>query len=118
MKHRQHHHGNLLDWMGQTVYNTDEKSPRGSGLEATAYKPAFKKEDRGRRTSQMGQHGTGSHISQNDMPVGYRDEESIDSKDETQKENDEVWFAGDHADLGGGWEVEPNSKNSSHVPLV
>ncbi|KAK3293121.1 uncharacterized protein B0H64DRAFT_206266 [Chaetomium fimeti] len=31
---------------------------------------------------------------------------------------DEVWFAGGHADIGGGWELLPESKSASHVPLV
>ncbi|ROV91088.1 hypothetical protein VPNG_09933 [Cytospora leucostoma] len=145
MKHRQHHHGILLDGMGQTMYNTNEKSRLPPGLEATTYKPAFKTEGRGRHASQTGQNDspdinkpgeptpyrahsrsiscethrtTESHLSQNDMPIDYRDEERIDSEDETEQDFDEVWFAGDHADIGGGWEVEPNSKNISHVPLV
>ncbi|KAL2260216.1 hypothetical protein VTK26DRAFT_5854 [Humicola hyalothermophila] len=41
-----------------------------------------------------------------------------DSEDETDQDIDEVWFAGGHADVGGGWEVLPDSKPASHVPLV
>lgn len=31
---------------------------------------------------------------------------------------DEVWFAGGHADVGGGWEMLEDSKSASHVPLA
>ncbi|KAK3900042.1 hypothetical protein C8A05DRAFT_17603 [Staphylotrichum tortipilum] len=41
-----------------------------------------------------------------------------DSEDETDQDIDEVWFAGGHADIGGGWELLPESKAASHVPLV
>jgi hypothetical protein len=41
-----------------------------------------------------------------------------ESEDETDQDIDEVWFAGGHADIGGGWEMLPESKAASHVPLV
>lgn len=41
-----------------------------------------------------------------------------DSEDETEQDIDEVWFAGGHGDIGGGWDVEVGSKSASHVPLV
>ena len=31
---------------------------------------------------------------------------------------DEVWFAGGHADVGGGWEMLEGRKSASHVPLA
>lgn len=31
---------------------------------------------------------------------------------------DEVWFAGGHGDIGGGWPVPDDSKSASHVPLT
>lgn len=50
------------------------------------------------------------------------DGEDVDSltetEDETDQDIDEVWFAGGHADIGGGWEMLPDSKPASHVPLV
>lgn len=39
-------------------------------------------------------------------------------EDETQQDIDEVWFAGGHGDVGGGWPVEHGTKSTSHVPLV
>ncbi|KAI8623173.1 hypothetical protein F5Y19DRAFT_459518 [Xylariaceae sp. FL1651] len=39
-----------------------------------------------------------------------------DSDDE--QDIDELWFAGGHGDVGGGWEFTPGSKSASHVPLV
>ncbi|KAK4236392.1 hypothetical protein C8A03DRAFT_16973 [Achaetomium macrosporum] len=41
-----------------------------------------------------------------------------ESEDETDQDIDEVWFAGGHADIRGGWEMLPESKSASHVPLV
>ncbi|KAK4160891.1 hypothetical protein QBC43DRAFT_324801 [Cladorrhinum sp. PSN259] len=47
------------------------------------------------------------------------DNDSVaESEDEHEQDIDEVWFAGGHADIGGGWEMLPNSKSASHVPLV
>ncbi len=41
-----------------------------------------------------------------------------ESEDENDQDIDEIWFAGGHADIGGGWEMLPESKAASHVPLV
>ncbi|KAI8268685.1 hypothetical protein K4K58_004386 [Colletotrichum sp. SAR11_239] len=41
-----------------------------------------------------------------------------DSDDEEEQSVDEVWFAGGHGDIGGGWDVKAGSKNASHIPLV
>ncbi|KAK3314385.1 hypothetical protein B0H66DRAFT_568345 [Apodospora peruviana] len=40
------------------------------------------------------------------------------SEDENDQDIDEVWFAGGHGDIGGGWEVPPGTKPASHVPLA
>ncbi|CAN8105491.1 unnamed protein product [Discula destructiva] len=51
----------------------------------------------------------------------YNDGESGDFEseaDETKQDIDEVWFAGGHGDVGGGWPVEEGTKSTSHVPLV
>jgi type VI secretion system (T6SS) phospholipase Tle1-like effector len=38
--------------------------------------------------------------------------------DEGEQDMNEVWFAGSHADIGGGWSVTDEKKNASHIPLV
>ncbi|KAI1350944.1 hypothetical protein F5Y01DRAFT_284202 [Xylaria sp. FL0043] len=38
--------------------------------------------------------------------------------DDDEQDIDEIWFAGGHGDVGGGWEILPGSKSASHVPLV
>jgi uncharacterized protein (DUF2235 family) len=43
--------------------------------------------------------------------------EEDDWKNEEQ-DIDEVWFAGGHGDIGGGWEALEDCKSASHVPLV
>lgn len=39
-------------------------------------------------------------------------------EDEVEQDIDEVWFAGGHGDVGGGWPVDSEHKSTSHVPLV
>lgn len=39
-------------------------------------------------------------------------------EDEADQDIDEVWFAGGHGDVGGGWPVDGDNKSTSHVPLV
>lgn len=43
---------------------------------------------------------------------------NIDYEDSGDQDIDEVWFAGGHGDVGGGWQMESDGKNASHVPLV
>ncbi|KAG6041172.1 hypothetical protein E4U41_005810 [Claviceps citrina] len=40
-----------------------------------------------------------------------------DWRDEGQ-DIDEVWFAGGHGDIGGGWDAPDDHKSASHVPLA
>jgi uncharacterized protein (DUF2235 family) len=44
--------------------------------------------------------------------------DSESSEDEAEQDIDEVWFAGGHGDVGGGWEIIPGGRAASHVPLV
>lgn len=51
----------------------------------------------------------------------YDDGDSDDfesEEDEEEQDIDEVWFAGGHGDVGGGWPVDGDNKSTSHVPLV
>lgn len=45
-------------------------------------------------------------------------DQNVESEDETEQDIDEVWFAGGHGDVGGGWPVDAGTKSTSHVPLV
>ncbi|UKZ82746.1 hypothetical protein TrVFT333_010542 [Trichoderma virens FT-333] len=42
----------------------------------------------------------------------------LDYEDSGDQDIDEVWFAGGHGDVGGGWQTESSGKNASHVPLI
>lgn len=42
----------------------------------------------------------------------------VDYEDESKQDIDEVWFAGGHGDVGGGWDVPDDRKGASHVPLA
>lgn len=48
---------------------------------------------------------------------GHSDDFGSD-EDEAEQDIDEVWFAGGHGDVGGGWPVDSEHKSTSHVPLV
>jgi uncharacterized protein (DUF2235 family) len=50
-------------------------------------------------------------------PTNYADDSDAAS-DEDDQDIEEVWFAGGHGDVGGGWEVPPDGKSASHVPLA
>ncbi|KAI0880631.1 uncharacterized protein GGS22DRAFT_197398 [Annulohypoxylon maeteangense] len=41
-----------------------------------------------------------------------------EESDDDEQDIDEIWFAGGHADVGGGWEISLDSKSTSHVPLT
>ncbi|KAB5575358.1 hypothetical protein GE09DRAFT_1264622 [Coniochaeta sp. 2T2.1] len=51
-------------------------------------------------------------------PTNYADSSDGDSSDEDEQDIEEVWFAGGHGDVGGGWEVPPDGKSASHIPLA
>lgn len=52
-------------------------------------------------------------------PYDDGDSDAFESEDdEAEQDIDEVWFAGGHGDVGGGWPVDGDTKSTSHVPLV
>ncbi|OAR00918.1 hypothetical protein LLEC1_00615 [Akanthomyces lecanii] len=53
-------------------------------------------------------HGHASHDN---------DQQKPDYQEEVGQDIDEVWFAGGHGDIGGGWPVPDDRKSASHVPL-
>lgn len=56
--------------------------------------------------------------SQISIPILHDDDEE-DTDDDAEQSIDEVWFSGCHADIGGGWPVDPSEDYAlSHVPLV
>ncbi|KFG77830.1 oxidoreductase, short chain dehydrogenase/reductase family [Metarhizium anisopliae] len=44
-------------------------------------------------------------------------EAEMDDWQNEDQDIDEVWFAGGHGDIGGGWEALDGRKSASHVPL-
>ncbi|ROV90353.1 hypothetical protein VMCG_09737 [Cytospora schulzeri] len=148
VKRKQHHNEHHLDGMGQMMHNMHTKYRYRPRLDATNGKPSVaEKEHRGRRPSQLDQlglpqpdqpeeqapyrapsrsksratHRTADDGASNISRVGPSTDngnEDFEAEDEAQQDIDEVWFAGGHGDVGGGWEVEPHTKSTSHVPLV
>ncbi|KAI0891685.1 hypothetical protein F4806DRAFT_482160 [Annulohypoxylon nitens] len=45
-------------------------------------------------------------------------DDAEESDDDEEQDIDEIWFAGGHGDVGGGWEITLDSKSTSHVPLA
>ncbi|KAL2021893.1 hypothetical protein VTK56DRAFT_6488 [Thermocarpiscus australiensis] len=63
-------------------------------------------------------HDAKSEVSVAPHPHAEDADSLAESDDESDQDIDEVWFAGGHADIGGGWEVLSDSKSASHVPLA
>lgn len=104
----------------------DERGRRKSTVtgETAEDQPApFRQRSRSRsRTTR----GTGRSGPKSDDAASYfsavggdeqTEDEGYDS-DENEQDVDEVWFAGGHADIGGGWDVEDEQRSASHIPLV
>lgn len=77
---------------------------------------------RTRRTEDSGRDGA-THDGISEMSVAphpHPDEEydPTESEDEDDQDIDEVWFAGGHGDIGGGWQTPAGEKPASHVPLA
>ncbi|KAI1389340.1 uncharacterized protein F4822DRAFT_197703 [Hypoxylon trugodes] len=81
-------------------------------IDERAFRPHSRSKSRTPRASVdgMSQFGEGG---QDASQFTDDDEESDDEQD-----IDEIWFAGGHGDVGGGWEVPEDSKSTSHVPLT
>ncbi|KAG8428364.1 hypothetical protein J3459_003997 [Metarhizium acridum] len=50
--------------------------------------------------------------------IGSEGNPSDQDDGDGQQDIDEVWFAGRHGDVGGGWEALDDRKSASHVPLA
>ncbi|KAI1642736.1 uncharacterized protein F4817DRAFT_351992 [Daldinia loculata] len=61
------------------------------------------------RTSQVGDDKPG---------IAHMTDIDKDSDDDDEQDIDEIWFAGGHGDVGGGWEIMPDTKSASHIPLT
>ncbi|KAI1632144.1 hypothetical protein F4809DRAFT_629038 [Biscogniauxia mediterranea] len=59
----------------------------------------------------------GDNLADDSKSAGSHKTYDSDS-DNDEQDIDEIWFAGGHGDVGGGWEVLPDSKSASHVPLT
>ncbi|KAK4186267.1 hypothetical protein QBC35DRAFT_501591 [Podospora australis] len=110
--------------MGQgSNSNTDRGRRETLNVEAAPYRRSHSKGSRQTRLTD----GSGMDGAQRDdksevsvAPHPHDEEDSLaETEDESDQDIDEVWFAGGHADIGGGWEEElADSKAASHVPLV
>ncbi|KAI1262635.1 hypothetical protein F5Y18DRAFT_418776 [Xylariaceae sp. FL1019] len=79
--------------------------------EEHAYRPHSRSRSRATRTSVEGRPHTPEAPSE--ISRMYDDD-----SDDDEQDIDELWFAGGHADVGGGWEFVPGVKSASHIPLV
>lgn len=90
----------------------ENKEKGAPNQEPANYAPYRARSKSGARTAsrQRPEFETMSNIS--GIPVS-----EVDPEDDGQ-DIDEVWFAGGHADVGGGWEMLEDSKSASHIPLA
>ena len=86
----------------------------GSGSSPTRYRVHSRSRSRTTRGVSV---ETKSNISDVAPPSDCEEDAESESDNEDQ-DIDEVWFAGGHGDIGGGWEVEEGTRSASHVPLM
>ncbi|KXJ95098.1 hypothetical protein Micbo1qcDRAFT_200535 [Microdochium bolleyi] len=136
LQNHQHHHHHQHD--DETVPKQDQDGAgRYRGRRATlAGQGGGPTEDsRGRRRATLAPHEsffrprsrsrsrmTASSINRSRATSLARSEISQlmpeDPESDDEQDVDEIWFAGGHGDVGGGWDVEPGTKPCSHVPLA
>lgn len=98
--------------------SADNKQVRGrretlAPLDESAFRPHSRSKSRTTR----GSFDQGSQAGGNN-PDNNQTFDDADESDDDEQDIDEIWFAGGHADIGGGWEIPTESKSASHVPLV
>ncbi|KAK0386007.1 hypothetical protein NLU13_5844 [Sarocladium strictum] len=101
-----------------------QKGPKGKPLKKTRsqkwdhetgrYKPYRARS----RSCQRVQFGDGAESDNGSTLSGIGVADVVAEDDDEEQDIDEVWFAGGHGDVGGGWEALDDRKSSSHVPLV
>lgn len=127
----------------QKMHEFHERYRRRHGPGSTVLKPVNQRDERGREQGALGVSGeqtpyrarshsthrtrktegtAAAHDGHSEVSVAPHphedDGESLESvEDEHNQDIDEVWFAGGHADIGGGWEMLEDSKSASHIPL-
>ena len=67
--------------------------------------------------SHLQQHNAHNADAMSDMS-GISPSDIDPNWDDDGQDIDEVWFAGGHGDVGGGWEMLEDRKSASHVPLA
>ncbi|GAO17951.1 uncharacterized protein UV8b_01005 [Ustilaginoidea virens] len=106
---QQKHSSNLLS-PGDKV----ARGRRGAVSHREGYAP-YRPRSKSRQPRARGALADADNMSCSD--ASQWEQEMNDWKDEGQ-DIDEVWFAGGHGDVGGGWEALDERKSASHVPLA
>lgn len=95
-------------------YRRRSRSGRSPGSRATGQspEPGEVPQDRQSEYSFVAPHPHGDGDDSDSM--------ASEDSDEHYQDIDEVWFAGGHGDIGGGWDLVPGSRSkaASHIPLV
>ncbi|CAJ2503005.1 Uu.00g103990.m01.CDS01 [Anthostomella pinea] len=91
-------------------------------LDEDTFRPYSRSKSRETRNSKEGTRYSKDVINhggdaQPEVSQGLYQDDGEDSEDDEQ-DIDEIWFAGGHGDVGGGWELVPGEKPASHIPLT
>ncbi|KAI1372553.1 hypothetical protein F4677DRAFT_432002 [Hypoxylon crocopeplum] len=78
---------------------------------------AFRPHSRSRSRTTRGSIDRASQVGETRPETSQIIDDSDESDDDDQ-DIDEIWFAGGHGDVGGGWEIDLDTKSASHVPLT
>ncbi|KAI0376179.1 hypothetical protein F5Y04DRAFT_292884 [Hypomontagnella monticulosa] len=100
---------------GSTSNNKSERGRRETL--APLNEQAFRPHSRSRSRTTRGSADGASQIGDDKIDIP-QDIDEDDESDDDEQDIDEVWFAGGHGDVGGGWEIVPDTKSASHVPLA
>ncbi|KAI8964321.1 hypothetical protein F5Y11DRAFT_316727 [Daldinia sp. FL1419] len=99
---------------GSGVGNKSKRGRRGAlaPLDEHAFRPR----------SRSGSQATRSSIDESSRVGNGKPEtapmDADEDSDDGEQDIDEIWFAGGHGDVGGGWEIMPDTKSASHIPLT
>lgn len=115
-RHKHRHLGEVIEDLQNGTEEKPERGRRGSHLKpeaaaSSSYRPYRARSRSCRRNQQCGDIDNMSTLS--GIPAS-----EVDPEDDEEQDIDEVWFAGGHADVGGGWEMLEGSKSASHIPLA
>ncbi|KXT03614.1 hypothetical protein AC578_10010 [Pseudocercospora eumusae] len=106
--HPSHHH--LEQWYRQ-VPQDKEKLTKKQSMRRTLSQPHFRANRRRRMAIDLGPASSSLSVNSGDViRHNPRDDDSDGEEDDERQDILELWFAGQHGDIGGGWTLDENEE--------